>query len=354
MSLDMDEFTQAGCRIASLFVLNVKQIGHLIELSGIIIDKLEKGEIKHTMNKEQLLRMKHLILLDALARTIVIVEGTIALCSVLSQQSASMRDVAHCMTSYSQDKIDSFMKGLDRGKISIWRLAGFPELGELQKRCGLGSDERMLMHKLLENSCKAVQKALGDIVRFYQVNRVFHGKFKHGLTFLLGLTGGLPQDESLSSVSVAFDRRNKAPPVYIPATSKPPVGYEWFNTMSILPYRQETFERINQTLSDTTKLVSYMVNNHLMRVVNQGECYLPYQKQPDGTWKLEIYVDKQLTQREQEEFDSIIKKIEPHVRCVDMSFAIEFNFQGNALKKIIRDLKRDQIATLFYDQAFDR
>jgi len=46
-----------------------------------------------------------------------------------------------------------------------------------------------------------------------------------------------------------------------------------------------------------------------MRLANQSECYLPHQKQPDGTWKLEIYVDKQLTQREQEELDSINKKI---------------------------------------------
>lgn len=122
------EFTWASYTSLQMFLFNVQIMISVIKLEGIMLKKLEDGEIKHTMSKEELLKIKHFILLDSLAKIMMIIEGLLVLCSVLSDRSATKRDIPYRMMRYTQQQIDAFIERFKRDKISLWRIAGFPEL----------------------------------------------------------------------------------------------------------------------------------------------------------------------------------------------------------------------------------
>jgi len=345
------EFTWASYTSLNLFSLNVQNMIHLIELTGIVLTKIEKGEIEHTMSDDQLLRMKHLILSDSLAKLMMIVEGVLALCSALSDLGARKRDIAHRMMWYAQEQIDAFIERFERNRVSIWKIAGFPDLAKLQRNCGLTNSERRLIWELFQDSCAVIRKALKEIIDFYQNNRIIYGKFKHGLTILLGFkVGSQGGDDIPSTVSLALDHRSHEPPsICVRAVGQLPPEYQWFNTISILPYWKATFEKYSGIMSDIRKMVTYIANNHLLWAENCGEDYFPLERQPDGKWVPTIYATKSLTQEQQTTYESIIQKITANMYYVaNRLFNFQLNLKDKSLKMILECLQRDQVATIFF------
>jgi len=345
-----NEFTWASYASLQLFSFNVQNMIHLIELAGIVIKKIENGEIRHTMSDDQLLRMKHLILLDSLAKLMMIIEGVLALCSVLSDPSARKRDVAHRMMWYAQGQIDAFIERFKRNRVSIWKIAGFPDLAKLQENCRLTNNERRLIWELFQDSCGIIKKALKEIVDFYQNNRVIYGKFKHGLTLVLGFkVESQSGDDIPSTVSLALDHRSREPPsICVRAVGQLPFKYKWFNTISILPYWKATFEKYSGIMSDIRKMVTHIANNHLLWAENCGEDYFPLERQTDGKWVPTIYATKSLTHEQQIIYESVIEKITANMYHVDRLFDFELNLKDKSLKMISEYLQRDQVATIFF------
>jgi len=345
-----NQFTWASYTSLNLFSLNVQQMIHLVELGGVVLKKIEDGEIGLTATEEQLLRMKHLILLDSLAKLMMIIEGVIALCSVLADPCAGRKDIAHRMMWYHQDRIDAFIERSNRNKVSIWRVAGFPDLGKLQENCKLTKQERKLIWELFQDSCAAIKKALKEIIDFYQNNRIIYGKFKHGLSILPGFVlGSQVTDELPLTVSLALDHRSREPPsAYVKSAAKISQEYQWFNTISILPYWNATFEKYSAIMSDIRKLIVYASNNHLLYAENCGEDYFPLERQTDGSWIPMLYTTKSLTAEKQTMYESIVKKIVANTYFIaNRLFDFRLNLEGDYLKQILECLRRDQVATIF-------
>lgn len=342
-----NEFTWASYTSLQMFDNNVRIMLSVIELEGIMLRKVENGEIKHEMSKEQLLRIKHFILLDMLAKMMMVIEGLIVMCSVLSGYGATKKHLSNRMIRYQQNQIDSFIKRFQEGRVSIWRIAGFPELRNLQRNCKLTNDERKSIWNLLSDSCLVLKETLNSIVTFYQNNKVLYGKFKHGLTIIPGLESIPGQDDMPFSLLLALDHRLEEPSsTCLKATGLLPPEFSWFNTWSILPYGEGTFKKYGAIISDLRKFVSHIVNNHLLWAENCGEDYFPLERQLDGRWVPTVYT-KSVTYEKSNEVHAAIGKIVANTYVIDRILNFDLNIKDKALKRILECLHRDQVATIF-------
>lgn len=332
------EFTWASYTSLQMFLFNVQIMISVIKLEGIMLKKLEDGEIKHTMSKEELLKIKHFILLDSLAKIMMIIEGLLVLCSVLSDRSATKRDIPYRMMRYTQQQIDAFIERFKRDKISLWRIAGFPELKKLQRNCGLTRDERKLIWELLNDSCSVLRKALSSMIDFYQNNRVLYGKFKHGLTIISGYRLISPPIDNVPSTFLcALDHRLQEPPsICVKAVNSLPLEFAWFNTISVLPYWEMTFKKYSAIMADIKKFVTHIINNHLLWAENCGEDYFPLEKQPNGKWTPTVYTTKVWTEEQQKKTESVITKIMANTYIINRILNFELNLKERALSRLKR------------------
>jgi hypothetical protein len=335
-----------------LFRFNVQIMISVVELEGILLKKLENNEIKHTMSEEQLIRVKQFILLDSLSKIMIIIEGLLVLCSALSR--VSRKNISSKMMRYTQEQIDAFIKRFKRGKASIWRIAGFPNLGMLQRNCGLDDEERKLLWKLFTDSCLVLKKALNDIIDFYQNNRVLYQKFKHGLTIISGYKLAMqPATTNIpSSFLCALDHRLQEPQsTCVKVTDDTAPQFQWFNTISILPYWEATFKKYSAIMSDIRKFVNHIVNNHLLWAENCGEDYFPIEKQVDGKLAPTIYTTESLSQEFIKKLEPVIHKIMANIYTINRVFAFELNLKEKALERILKCMQSDQVATIFRSEV---
>lgn len=333
-----------------IFSINVRYMTRFIELSRIVSHKIESGEIKGPTEAADLMRTKHLVLLDSLARLMMIIEATLALLSAISDSRTPGGKIANRMLRYDQNQIDAFISHLKNRQVDVWRLAGFPKIRTLQRNCGLTKSESKFVWELLSESCDLIRETLDQIVDFYEKNRIIYGKFKHGLTFLLGFelfsqsreaNRGLPPTAIL-----VLDRRSRQPgEIGIYATGLPK-QLDWFNTVSMLSYSDETFKKHNGILHDVEKLVTHITNNHLLRAENCGEDYFPAE-QRNGIWTATLYLRRDLSQGEQDTFEAVMRKIFSNAYTVNRSVVFNFNLNGQALEKLYEGILKDSVATIF-------
>jgi len=177
--------------------------------------------------------------------------------------------------------------------------------------CELTSNERKLLWELFNDSCTVVKKSLDDTINFYQNNRILYGKFKHGLTIIprYKLTSQSINDIP-STILCALNHRLQEPPsICVKVIDHLPLEFQWFNTISILPYWEMTFKKYGAIMSDLRKFVTHLVNNHLLWAENCGEDYFPLEKQPDGDWAPAVYITQFFTEDQRKKVEPIISKI---------------------------------------------
>lgn len=333
-----------------LFGINVRYMKRLVELSRVVSNRIEKGDIQGPPNTNEILRINELVLLNSLSNIMMVVESTLALCSALGERWTDGIKIAEHMSHYDQNQIDGFIDRLKDDKVNVWRLAGFPRMAILRKNCRLTRLESKFVWELLHESCDLIKGTLDSIVEFYQKNRIIYGKFKHGLTFLLGFemyspsvmaAKGLP-----ATAILAFDRRRRQPDGTCVNATGLSERLSWFNTISVLSYSKETLAKHDAILSDTERLVSHITNNHLLCAENCGEDYFPAE-QENQIWKAALYLRRELSQEDQATFESVMEKILPSLLTIDRSLVVEFKLGTHVFTPLSERLLRDTVATIF-------
>ena len=314
----------------------------LIELEGIMLKKIDKGEIKHDMPEDYLLKVKQFILLDALAKIMMLIEGTMILCFGLS--SCKKTKISRLMSRYQTKHLEKFIKRLENGQVDIWKLLALPSLEKLQKNCGLTDEEREKIRELFNESCNAVKKTLSALIKFYEKNKIVYWKFKHGLSIITGFKLIPKKNNGLPPLLWAIDRLSRKPSfVCLEVTNLLPLQLLWFNTISILFYSEKTFQHYSSILSDLRMLVKYIVNNQILWAINCGEDYFPMEKQLNGVWAPTIYVTSDILKK----CELVIPKITKNTYVVDSLLDFRFTLKGKALEKVVQCLQRDNVVTIW-------
>lgn len=346
-----EELTWADYASIQLFLFNVNTMISLIELEGVMLKKVETGEIKHNMSEEYLLRVKHFILLDALAKIMMLIEGVLVLCAGLSECKARRRRISFLMARYKPKQINEFIESFKNNSIDLWKLASLPSLEKLQENCGLTAEEKENIRELFDNSCNAVRNALNALIDFYEKNKVLYWKFKHGLSIIAGFKLVSQPINNLSSISWAIDRVPRKPSsAYFEATNLLPPELLWFNTISILSYSEKTFKHYSSILSDLRSLVRYIVNNRILWTINCGEDYFPMEKQPTGLWVPTVYTTPNGSNL-WKKCESIIPKITSNTYVIDSLLNFTLNLEGKALENVVNRLQHDSVATIWSSQS---
>lgn len=321
----------------------------LIELEGVMLKKVEEGKIKHNMPDDYLLRVKHFIMLDALAKIMMLVEGVLVLCSVLSDSEAKSSEIARAMARYKIPQIYAFIKRFKNDDVDFWTLATLPNLEKLQKNCRLTTEEKELIHELFNDSCHALKNTLNTTIDFYEKNRFLYLKFKHGLSIVAGFKPASQQIDALSSILWVLDHcSRKLASICIEKAGLIQPEFRWFNTISILPYSKRTFRHYGSILSDLRKLVKYVVNNRILWATNCGEDYFPMEKQSTGSWAPTIYTTPNGA-KIWKKCELVIPKITANTHVVNRLLNFELNLKGKAIEKVMECLSRDKVATIWYD-----
>jgi hypothetical protein len=345
-----EKLTWADYVSIQLFSFNEKTIISLIELEGVVLKKIEKDEIKHNMPDDYLLRVKHFILLDALAKIMMLIEGVLVLCAGLSECKERKRRISLLMARYETKQINEFIERFKNNSVNLWKLASLPSLEKLQENCGLTAEERENIRKLLDNSCNAVKNTLKALIDFYEKNKILYWKFKHGLSIIAGFKLVSQPINDLSSISWAIDRLPKKPSSVCVETTLLQPELIWFNTISILPYSEKTFKHYSSILSDLRNLVRYVVNNRILWAINCGEDYFPMEKQPNGLWAPTVYTIHNGSNI-WKKCESIIPKITSNTHVIDSILNFTLDLKGKALENVVECLQHDSVATIWSPQS---
>lgn len=65
----------------------------------------------------------------------------------------------------------------------MYQLAGIPDVDKLN----LIQEEKEFVSKLFKDSCAYLKEIIGNVIGFYEYNRIPYNKLKHGLSILSGL-----------------------------------------------------------------------------------------------------------------------------------------------------------------------
>ena len=303
---DWPEFMQSTVSYSTvaylfLFFRNIKRMFNMVLLDIVVAEKLEKGEIEHSMTPDQVDETRHFIMLTALSRLMVMLETLFAVGSTLITKPRVQIDLGETLTRYNSGAIKEFAAKV-RAAPPMWDLLCFPDLDVVAAGGGLSPPEKSLLAKILDESVNYFHGLFMELAEFHTVNEIAYNKFKHGLPLIVAAKG--PGD--LPSVTYAFDRRRE-PPEIVCLQVRPPVE-GWFNAVTIVPYSPQTFEKYRDLLKKIELVVKQIVNNIWLWISNCGEDYVPLVVF-NNRWESNIVVARELQNIEAVPLSEVIGKI---------------------------------------------
>jgi len=340
-------FTEATFTLLALFNRNAQNLLNTIVLEGVLLDRIEKGEIEHGLPDDVLLETKHFIMIDCLAKIMMLIEGFFALCEAISNPNKGYRSIPKSMAYYKASDIDSFIERFKREEVSVWELVRFPEISKLN----LNHEEANFLKRLFTDSCALLSKTITDLIDFYECNRIAYNKLKHGLSMLAGMKMMSPKGiEFPSTVIYALDRwRNRKPRClcHKSGESLMPSGLEWYDTITLIPYWQHTFRKHSSIMTDLRLLIEYLTTNHLHWASNCGEDYFPLKRKAKGQFTPMIYLSYKLEGSMKEQFEHVVKKITDNMNIAEIQVTFNFNLPDRVMRKILSCFKTNSAATIW-------
>lgn len=340
-------FTEATFTLLALFNRNVQNLLNTITLEGVLLDRIEKGEIDTGLPEDVLLETRHFIMLDGLAKIMMLIEGFFALSEAILNPNKGYKHVPKSMAYYRTRDINNFIKRFQDGDVSVWKLMGFPEISKLE----LNHDDAEFIERLFNDSCSLLAKTIKDLIDFYKCNRTAYNKLKHGLSILAGMKIKGPEGVEFPQNAVyALDRWvNREPPCLCHKSKESfmPKGLEWYDTMTIIPFWRDTFRKHSGIMTDLRLIIEHLTSNHLHWASNCGEDYFPLKKKSDGKYTPIIYLPYKLEGPDKERFEHVVKKITDNMNIAKMQVSFDFNIKDEVMRKILEYIKSNQAATIW-------
>ncbi len=317
-----DSFTEATSTSLLLLNENIQAMIRVIELEGILIRELQDGiwAEKYHMTERHRWETSHLAYVDAMSKLMMCIESLfIVMYSVRHQY----RRLPTYLTRYAMSQVDVTLNLLSRErevKAALWRILGLPN----PKHLGLGRADRKVVWQVLSLSVNAAFTALQKIKDFYVDHLVTYGKFKHGLSMLLGQASD--GQSPIDSLIHAFDRTEDRPGGFVMEMgNRFEEGFEWFNTLQLVPYNKAAFEVMSRVMYDVRELVFVITNNHLTWAENCGLDYLPARREGDKAYPL-VYggpVPETTQQAYQQIFLRVAENMTLATRTVTFNFTLK-------------------------------
>lgn len=279
------EYSDATFHYLNIFKSCFLYFLRIIELNRVTITKLEKREISHNFDDDTLLGIKHMIFLDGLSKMMMLMECFFVFNHHLLQD---LKSLPLNMVIYEPGDAYKFIEKIESKDIKwddIWKIFAYPKLENLN----LTVKEKARIKQVLKSSSKYILLNYMDLIKFYKNHLIIYYKFKHGFSVIPGL-----KDVSLGdSFIVALDRKEKKHKVRGNIRCGSMLYYGFYNTYSIVPFKQETFKNFSKNLSNLQKLVESIVENHNLRVFNCEINYMPKSLLIDADFPGQKYKDFQ-------------------------------------------------------------
>jgi hypothetical protein len=186
-----------------------------------------------------------------------------------------------------------------------------------------------------------------DLVHFYELNKIIYNKFKHGMLFTPGLSLNAKLEGIPQSVFMAFDLLARKPEILcFQRKDVSPPGLDWFNTYSMLVYGEKSVGKCLEIVDELVTLSEYILWNHLLWALNCGQDYLPASLTPEGVFKINMILNKPLTEKETETVLKIFDKISPNMHVINLNINLNFNFSPEKFEILRNCLLKNQVATI--------
>ena len=285
-----------------------------IRLYGILIKRLDKGDIPNNLSKQDLLCVKQNIILDVIMKTEILIESTLVLFHTLS--TGYYPSVPMNMAYYDFKLIHPIIEKIKKKKYNMLKILGLPNL----KTLPISISEKKFLRKLFLDFGNYCYETLEKVSNFYERYRIIYGKSKHGLSIRLGLNQVLnpqsePEIEFNESILEAIDRKKKTDMptgciISHPKNQTGDVNLGFYNTCSILKFGDKLLDEIIRTNTFLKEVIEFVCQNHLIHAINCGESYLPLIKRK-GRIGMAIYSKKKLSEEDSNQAGDIFKKIFP-------------------------------------------
>jgi hypothetical protein len=344
------KFTPATSTALALFNRNVQNLFYVFNLEGVLLEKVVKGEIDIGLPADAQIEAKNFIVLDGLAKIMMVAEGFFALCEAISNPRKGYKYLARSMARYSNSEIKNFIKRFKKREVNLWTLFRFPDLAKLK----LEPEELVFIEKKFNDSCRLFEKTIAGVVDFYECNRIPYNKLKHGLSILSGMKltrkDGPVEGEFPSVLIYALDRKGDRKPqclCYRSRESFMSKGLEWYDTVSIIPYWQNTFKKYSGVMSDLLKMIEHLTHNHLNWASNCGEDFFPLKWVSKGKYTPILYLPYKPKGSDKELYGRIVNKIMSNMNIADKTYKFDINIPEKVMSKIFGCFAVNQVATIW-------
>lgn len=323
-------YSEIGLTYLEIFKNNFFLFLKKIELDGVIISKLNKNEIKHNFDQDFELAVKHITMIDALSKVMMLIESFFIFNLYFKK---NIKSLPKKMCEYRPNDVYHFIENIESSKFTwkdIWEIFAYPKINNLS----LNKSEKKLVNYVLKKSSEHIFACYKEIINFYKNHIIIYNKFKHGLSFI----AGLKQNTMDTSVYLALDRKekrnkikgiNKCTNIFI---------HDFYNTFSIINYNNKSFKNISNKISELQNLVENLVENHFIRAFNCGYDYIP----------LQIMLNQKFPEEKYNKFKLLIrKKIAPLIYQTKRNIKTEIAFKKDINKKMNTMLSKFNVATFW-------
>lgn len=272
--IESKDFGQETYNTLFLFNVNVSYIIQIVKLYDTLVHKLGTKDFPTEHSELQMLRIKQLVMLDAISRLEAAIESTLILIDELANGYGKL---SRTMTFYELTRVRTVMKKIIRRKrpYCMRKVLGLPDIGSL----GLSVEERKLLSRLYLETENRMLSHFKKLAMFYDRYRILYGKHKHGLTLEPG--GSFYNHPTIApledSILYAYDHKELDDMPIETLTVKETtfrIG-NWFNVQSALKFNQAANEELWEMVYILKDVVGYVTWNHLDFALNCGESYLP-------------------------------------------------------------------------------
>lgn len=305
-----------------------------VKLDGVVLKRIESGDIPATGTEAEQRSFKQLIVVSALGKLALCAESLAALWTGLRIP----KNLPGQMLRYKTKVALEFLAraaNLEIGTEEIWSTLAFPDLEALP----LSAEEKDLARRVLEASVRFVRTVFQEIGQFYLANEVIYSKYKHGLV----LIPGFGQEGDVPPLCLALDHKARPLVPMIPVFPEDGTPFHpWFRVMALLPYDSALFNQYSGLIDRMQVLIRNIVDGHQARIANCGLDYLP----PN------LMMGPDFSDHDWQAFRTIAEsKIVPNQAAVDLSGTYRLNLGPESRAKILAAFRKNHLANFHFQDA---
>ncbi len=300
-----------------------------VNLDGVLVKRLDSGDIKTEGDESQHLALKQFVLANAIAKLATLMESIAALW-IGMREPLRLPDR---MMSYQTRTLRNFIKRAADRNIDardVWEVLAFPDVGLLP----ITSAERVVLERTFHSSVGFVTSTLADLAGFYLANQVVYSKLKHGLTFVPGFAAAGPMPAFCAILD--HETRPELPMVTVRSEEIGGVS-PWFGEVTLLPYDESGFGYYGDLIVRMSSLVANILDGHFARIANCGLDYVPPR----------IMVESAFPGPDWESFAEIVEReILPNQAVANIVATYNFNFGPESVTAIRNQFRERHVANL--------